>query len=658
MRAVPRSWSRGVAVSAALAAGLCMPAAAGAAAMPPKPVSLSSGWEIRDAGAAPPAPQPPPPDESEEGQETPPERQAESRPSQDVGPWEPVSVPGVFDPDAEPALFGGTVKQYRLLFRGPTAAGFRWALHFEQVRRRATVYLNGRRLGVNADPYTPFEKNALGLRPGRMNELVVTVDSRKDPRLAEGWWNWGGITRPVTLVPRGRVDVAGLGLLSDVACRGAATRCRADLLIDGVLSALPREPRRRAPAPRDRRGRRLGPGRPLPLPQPELSVRLRSPGGRITEETFALQGVRGGRRRLSLSMRVPQPELWSPDRPNLYDARVRLTYKGRVEQAARLKIGLRSVSVKRGLLYLNNRRIVLRGASIHEDFPGRGAALTGANMDTTVRELKELGANVTRAHYVLSETMLRRLDRAGIMVWNQAPVWQRDRRPSLLTTARNQAYAVNQVDHTVRAARNHPSVITHSVANELTFTPDRRPSTRRFLLAAEKRARDLDPTLPIAVDIKGRPYYGEQLTYGRFDMIGINQYFGWYPWVADFSLLAPFLREMRDHYPENALVMTEFGAEGRPDMADAPSEDKGSYAFQTRHVAATMDVVESQPYLSGAIHWTLREFEIFPGWRGGARAGSGRNTRHHKGVLTYTGERKPAWYALREHFAHTGLYAR
>ncbi len=643
---------------AVLAAGLCLPAAAWSAKpMPPKAIPLSTGWQIRDAGAAPPAPQPPPPDESEEGQENAGGgKKVRGRPSQDEAPWAPVSVPGVFDPDATPELFGGTVKQYRLRFVGPRARGFRWAFRFGQVRRRATVYLNGRPIGVNADPYTPFEKEAVGLRPGRVNELVLTVDSRKDPRLAEGWWNWGGITRPVTLVPRGRARMADLGLLSEVTCKRRATRCRAGLLIDGILSRLPKEARRRAPAPKPRKGEKRELGRLLPLPQPELAVTLRSPGGRVTKGTFPLVGGRGARRRVTLRMPVPRPELWSPEAPNLYRARVQLTYKNRVEQLQRLRIGLRSVTVKRGLLHLNNRRIQLRGASIHEDYPGRGAALTAANMNTTVRELQELGANVTRSHYVLEEAMLRRLDRAGIMVWNQAPVWQRDRRPSLLESAQNRAYAVNQVDHTVKAARNHPSVITHSVANELTFTPDRKPATRRFLLSAEKRARDLDPTLPIAIDIKGRPYYGEQLTYGRFDLIGINQYFGWYPWVADFTLLEPFLQEMRDHYPDNALVMTEFGAEGRPDMADAPADEKGSYGFQSQHVAATMDVVDRQPFLSGAIHWTLREFEIFPGWRGGAVSGPGPNTRHHKGVLTYTGERKPAWSVLRDHFARSPLY--
>ena len=115
---------------------------------------------------------------------------------------------------------------------------------------------------------------------------------------------------------------------------------------------------------------------------------------------------------------------------------------------------------------------------------------------------------------------------------------------------------------------------------------------------------------------------------------------------------------MRDLYPRLALVMTEFGAEARPELADAPVELKGCYAFQTFHLTRTLDVADAAP-ISGAIYWTVREFEIFPGWTGGA----GRrpppywpNTRHQKGLLTYDGEKKPAWYLARDRFTATQLY--
>jgi Glycosyl hydrolases family 2, TIM barrel domain len=211
----------------------------------------------------------------------------------------------------------------------------------------------------------------------------------------------------------------------------------------------------------------------------------------------------------------------------------------------------------------------------------------------------------------------------------------------------------------VLAARNHPSVITHSVANELWSRPDNRPGvTRLYLETAQEIARDLDPTLPISVDINGRPYHPEQFTYHKFDMLGLNQYFGWYRWVENFDDLPLYLQEMRDLYPRHALVMTEFGAEARPERADDPVDVKGSYAFQTFHIARTLDVADAAP-ISGAIYWTLREFEIFPGWTGGAgqRPPQFRpNTRHQKGLLTYEGEKKPAWYLVRDRFAASPLY--
>ena len=627
--------SRAAAIATGLVA-LALPAAA--SAQLPQERTLSSGWEIRvEPGTAAP-PQDPPPEETAPASVAPSTpRSPAGRAAQVPGDWLPTQVPSVFDARALPSLYPGTVRRYRLSFTGPrTPRGFSWLLRFEGVRRSATVFLNGRRLGRHADPYTPFTFEARGLRPGRRNELVVIVDGRKNPKLPEAWWNWNGIVRPVKLVPAGPARIEDLGTMSRVRCKGPARRCRAELLLDGMLQR--------------RGGRRIA---------PTLAVRLRAPGGRTTASSFRLPPQLGASRRVQLSMPVPAPELWSPEAPRLYSAQFTLRNRGRVVQRERRQIGLRSVQVKRGHLWLNNRRIQLRGASIHEDMPGSGAALTGPDMDRIVADLEDLGANVTRAHYLLNEGLLERLDRAGIMVWNQAPIWQRDAKTHLLWQPGGLEEALRTVRRTVTEARSHPSVLTHSVANELTFTPDEKPGTRRFLLAAQAQAREIDPTLPISLDIKGRPGYGEQFTYHSFDMIGLNQYFGWYPWVSEFDLLDPFIRELRDHYPTKAIVMTEWGAEGRPELADAAPDLKGGYAFQSFHAQRTLDVIDRSTVLSGAIYWTLREFEIFPGWRGGAGPRPPEfepNTRHHKGLLTYEGDRKPVYGLVRERFRATPLY--
>ena len=81
------------------------------------------------------------------------------------------------------------------------------------------------------------------------------------------------------------------------------------------------------------------------------------------------------------------------------------------------------------MLRLNDRVLELKGASIQEDVPGRGPAMTDADVDNTVEELKALGANVTRAHYLLDPRLLDRFDKEGILVWSQAPVYHRDGAP-------------------------------------------------------------------------------------------------------------------------------------------------------------------------------------------------------------------------------------
>jgi beta-galactosidase/beta-glucuronidase len=623
------------------AAFAALPSAAVAAELP-RAQTLTSGWQMRGQPSQPAPPQPPPPLEGQpEGVQG--EQPAVSpasprgRAVRAQSQWTDVTIPSVFNTRAVASEYAGMVRRYRLRFEGPsTPAGFRWLIRFESVRRGAIVLLNGRRLGRNSDPYTPFTFEAKGLRPGRANELLVVVDSRKDPRVPEGWWNWGGIVRPVHLIPAGRAHLHDLGTMSDVSCSGPASGCRAELLVDGVLQ-------------------RSG----VASIAPTLEVALRAPGGRRTRRVFRLPRQKGERRRVRVSMPVPAPELWRPEDPKLYSARITLRERGTVQQIERRRVGLRSVEVKGGRLYLNNRLLELAGASIHEDMPGSGAALTRADNARIVADLEELGANVTRAHYVLNEDLLSRLDRAGIMVWNQAPIWQRDRRANVLRFASQRRRAWRTVRRTVIAARSHPSVITHSVANELWSRPDDRPGvTRLFLETAQREARELDPTLPISVDVNGLPHHPEQFTYHDFDMLGINQYFGWYRWVSNFDDLPLYLQEMRDLYPQLALVMTEFGAEALPELADAPEDMKGSYSFQRFHVQRTLDVADAAA-LSGAIYWTLREFEIFPGWRGGAGRRPPQyepNTRHHKGLLTYDGEKKPAWFLARDRFAATPLY--
>ena len=80
----------------------------------------------------------------------------------------------------------------------------------------------------------------------------------------------------------------------------------------------------------------------------------------------------------------------------------------------------------------------------------------------------------------------------------------------------------------IETNRNHPSVFTWSVGNELVLAAG--PGAGRLHHAARPRSpSDIDPTRPTSIAFAGYPSAGCQREYAPLDIIGVNEYFGWYP---------------------------------------------------------------------------------------------------------------------------------
>ncbi|MGH2876075.1 MAG: sugar-binding domain-containing protein, partial [Solirubrobacteraceae bacterium] len=101
--------------------------------------------------------------------------------------WSSVTVPNSFNAgDFSSASMGGSVGWYRRDFVVPRNAFSRWVprrfrswiVHFESVNYYATVWLNGRRIGVHGGSYLPFELPLRRVQAG-VNRLIVRVDDRR-----------------------------------------------------------------------------------------------------------------------------------------------------------------------------------------------------------------------------------------------------------------------------------------------------------------------------------------------------------------------------------------------------------------------------------------------------------------------------------------------
>lgn len=557
-----------------------------------------------------------------------------------VDGWSGATVPSVWNVGGTSrASFEGTVGWYRKDFRLPasrTARTDSWIMRFEAINFRATIWLNGRKLGEHVGGYTPFELVLPNLNRGGVNRLVVRVDNRRampsgvlsQPIPATGWWNYGGMQREVYLRKVDRIDVT-------------------DVLVS------PRLPSPRGPATVTASATLRNFTRANQL------VTLRGRFGTQPLD-FGEQVVAAGRSvTLTTRIVVRRPRLWSPARPNLYRVRLVATAQdARARMATQvagytLDTGIRSLVVSgSGQLVLNGETVRFRGVAIHEDTLERGSAMSNSDRERLMRVVRDSGSTLIRAHYPLHPEFQELADRQGVLLWNEIPATYQLSEADLGRPAfRN--LALQEIREDQLANRNHPSIAVWSVGNEMASAPGRNQAT--YLSSAAELIRSLNPTALVGLAFAGHPETDCQPAYAPIDVLGMNDYFGWYTGVngniADRDELDPFLDQLRRCYPKQALAVTEYGAEAN---REGPPEEKGTYAFQSEFLDYHLRAFAAKPWLSGSVYWALQDFRIRNDWGGGNPWPT--SPIHQKGLVGLDFVPKPAFDVLRTSYRATRQY--
>ena len=553
--------------------------------------------------------------------------------------WSPVTVPNAWNAtDQSDASMNGSIGWYRRDFTLPNAsASLAWIVRFESVNFHAEVWLNGRPLGTNTGAYLPFEFPLAHLNRTGVNRLVIRVDNRLvnnpvAPQPPYGWWNYGGLLGEVYLRRVDRVDFAQVAVRPTIACRTCRAQISDEATIhnySGVAQAV----------------HVTGVYGPLQLDLGQQTVAAGQ------DAVFSAAGS------------FAHPRLWSPSHPNLYTARLVATAAAAGSSGANqspthaagytVLSGVRSIRVdSAGRLVLNGIPIRFRGVAIHEDNPVRGGALDNAERAQIIALTHDVGATLIRAHHPLHPDLEELADRTGILLWSEIPMYQLSE--SELGRSAYTSYGRAELQSNILTNQNHPSVAVWSIANELPTTPG--PNQIAYIDAQAALAKQLDPTRPVGQAVAVNPTAGCQApAYAPLDVLGLNDYFGWYTGaqgsIADRDLLSGFLDSMHVCYRRKALAITEFGAEAnRP----GPVEEKGTYAFQADFVRFHLGVYLSKPWLAGAIYFTLQEFRVAPGWDGGDPLPD--PPIHQKGLISFAGFKKPAYYVVRQMFRATAQH--
>ncbi len=554
------------------------------------------------------------------------------------GDWRGRTVPVPYSPNARAfsgaageRAYNGSVGWFAREIEAPVAG--RYAVRLESAHHRATVFVDGEAVREHVGAYEPFTAR-VALRPGR-HTIAVRVDWRGPRRQADAgwarsWFNYGGLNRPVTLMRLGPSEIGALTVRTNVSTAAGGGRAR-------VTIAL--------------RVRNRGRSR---------TVRVRgviSRGGQTVRTLdFGRAAVGAGTSRaFTTSTQIDDPRLWSPRRPQLYDLRIVVPGEATLQR----RIGLREIAWEDGRLRLNGAPLQLRGVALPPDARGHGDALSAADeardRGTSVRAT---GANATRSQLPLADSMLERLDRAGILVWQEIGPWEpggawRADTVSQIAAARDRALRVAE------AGQAHPSILAWTLTNEV--AGNGQPEQLEYIRQTAPRLRELDPTRPVAADLWGRILPNRPGVFAQLDAIGVTDYVGWYEGLdldaaGQAAMTRDRIAKLRGLYPGKPIVVTELGAAGSERTADAAF---GGVGFQAALLGRRVRELRDAPGLSGAIVWNLRDYALRPDFRGGSvlelRPGlmltPGLN---EKGLYDFTGAAKPALAAVREAFADGG----
>ena len=513
-----------------------------------------------------------------------------------------LKVPGDWNTQHESLFYYEGLLWYQRDFSYQQETGHKTFLHIGAANYKFIAWVNGQKVCSHEGGFTAFDCDVTGsLRRGK-NFVVIAVDNTRladgVPTLNTDWWNYGGLTRDVALVsvPEKYIDDYDLHL------NHARTAIEGSVHVQGAE-----------------------PGEKVRVSLPELHR--------------SISVAVGADHRATVTLPAGGLELWTPEHPKVYKVMLEAG-----NDTLEDNLGFRTIEVRGTDILLNGAPIFLRGISIHAEAPFRGGR---ANDDKDAATLlgwaKELGCNYVRlAHYPHDERMTRAADKLGLMVWSEIPVYWAEHfsDPAVLDKAEQ------QLSEEIRRDRNKASVVLWSIANETPLTPAR----TAFLSTMAAKVRELDSsrlvTAALLVRSEGHEKYVDDPLGKSLDVIGMNEYIGWYTQSPQDADLTHW--HIGYHKP---LIVSEFGGDAKAGLHGAATE-RWTEEYQASIFQHQLPMLTSIPQLRGMTPWILMDFRSPMRQLPGIQNGFNR-----KGLVSDQGQKKLAFFVLQKAYkswAETG----
>ena len=297
-----------------------------------------------------------------------------------------------------------TVNYLRELYIPAEYASKRLFLRFGGVQSVADVFLNGRHVAEHRGGYTAFTVEITHrVNFGAWNSLLVMVsNSRRNDLMpiSSDLAPYGGIYRDVELVVTNK-DMISLTHYSSDGVYVEQHRVSSEQASGVVRVFL-------SSANNDHQ---------------MLHVRIVGPDGYEAFSRSIRVSKSDARNSLAIPYEIPNPELWCPESPMLYNVEVALHNDSEMLDRVSVVTGFRSIEIgDDNRLYLNGKMVDVRGVNYAHDRYGRGLAFDRDAYDEDLATISDLGANALRSLSGPHDGYLyEQCDRRGMLAWVDMP---------------------------------------------------------------------------------------------------------------------------------------------------------------------------------------------------------------------------------------------
>ena len=323
---------------------------------------------------------------------------------------------------------------YKLNWTAPK--GYQRAvLVFDGAMSQPVVTVNGKEAGKWAYGYNAFRIDITPfIQFGKKNLIEVHLNNVEE---SSRWYPGGGLYRPVTVELYGNENFSTW----DTYVRTLkASKEEAELEVNALLQG------------------KLGKSGKTVIALTDAN------GKKVAEQT-----INGATPAIKTTLKVANPQLWSPESPYLYKVSL-IRYEGKkVADVQLVKTGIRTISVsKQEGFQLNGVTRKIKGVCLHHDLGPLGAAENKAALIRQIKMMKQMGCDAIRTAHNMPSTMQMELcDSLGMMVMAESfDMW-------IYPKCKNgyakffKEWSDKDITNLVKHHRNHPSIIMWSIGNEI-----------------------------------------------------------------------------------------------------------------------------------------------------------------------------------------------